>query len=160
MTSSTDSAGTREFRGHEILSQTHAFENGLFRCTVFLFDPTRSELKLRVFKAYGPQPEPAEEAAIGEALQFLMLPDTDPAIAGTSHTALSIAGRNVEIYCDLVGEGRFQAFPFLIGVDGSRSIIMQFHLVEAITGETPGSAMNRCIRRLEEHFTAATPTES
>ncbi len=160
MTPRTAEAGTREMRGHEILSQTHAFSDGLYRCTVFLFDPTSPENKLRIFKAYGPHPEPAEEEAIGEALQFLMLPDSDPAVAQTSHTTLGIGGRVVEIYCDLVGEGRFQAFPFLVEPDGTRSIIMQFHLLEAVTGPTPGAAMNRCIRRLEEHFTLPSPLEN
>jgi len=160
MTSQTAGSGTREIRGHEIFSQTRAFDDGLYRCTVFLFDPSSPELRLRVFRAYGSQPEPAEAEAIGEALQFLMLPDSDPAVAQTAHTTLGIAGRVVEIWCDLVGEGRYQAFPFQVERDGSRSIIMQFHLIEAITGPTPGAAMSRCIRRLEEHFTLPPPLEN
>ena len=51
-----------------------------------------------------------------------------------------------------MGEGRYQAFPFLYDAAGRRQILMHFHLEEAVTADTAEEARLRCVRRLEAYF--------
>lgn len=139
-------------RGHEVLSNTTAGYDGKYCCTVFLFDPHDERHDLIVFKGTGAGLQQAEDSAMDQALRFLEIPLERSNTATSSRCSLDIAGRRVEIYCDIVGEGRFQAFPFLWKADGLLDLIMQFHLQEAVTGNTPAAAIARCIERLEGHF--------
>jgi len=139
-------------RGHEVLSHTTSARDGVFRCTVFLFDPHDERHDLIVFKGTGACLQQAEDSALDQALRFLEIPLERSNAATSSRCSLDIAGHRVEIFCDIVGEGRYQAFPFLWKADGLLDLIMQFHLQEAVTGDTPAAAMARCIERLESHF--------
>ncbi len=139
-------------RGHEVLSHTIAGRDGEFRCTVFLFDPHDERHDLIVFKGTGVGLQQAEDSALDQALRFLEIPLGRSNAATSSRCSLDIAGRRVEIFCDVVGEERYQAFPFLWKADGMLDLIMQFHLQEAVTADTPAAAMARCIERLEMHF--------
>ena len=58
----------------------------------------------------------------------------------------------MDIFCDAVGEETYQSFPFLRDSQGQRTIILRFHLDEAITARTPEEARIRCVRRLEDFF--------
>jgi len=139
-------------RGHEVISHTAAFSDGRHCCLVYLLDPFADRKDLKVFKAYAEGCDEAESRALSQALMFLEYRDVDPGATVASHTSVDISNRKVDIFCDLVAEGRYQAFPFLRRADGSRSLIMQFHLKEAITAETPGEALARCVSRLTDHF--------
>ncbi|HZI95055.1 MAG TPA: hypothetical protein VFE84_12485 [Patescibacteria group bacterium] len=146
-------------RGHEVVSHTASFNDGRHCCFVFLFDP-RDGGDLKVFKAYGSGVDEAENLALSQALSFLQFHDIDVAATVTSHSSIDIAGRKVDIFCDLVTEGRYQAFPFVRRADGSRALIMQFHLKEAVTGDSPAAALDRCISRLEDYFSSGAIPES
>lgn len=142
-------------RGHEVISHTALFSDGRHCCLVFLLDPFADRKDLKVFKAYAEGLDEAESRALSQALDYLEFREVDPTATAASHTSIDIAGRKVDIFCDIVAEERYQAFPFLRRADGSRSLIMQFHLKEAITGPTPGEALARCISRLADHFQQA-----
>ncbi|HKY32438.1 MAG TPA: hypothetical protein VJV23_07880 [Candidatus Polarisedimenticolia bacterium] len=144
---------TRQLRikGHEIVSHTATARDGRYRCLVFLMDPFDDRHDVRVFRGTGALPAAAEGEAIGRALEFLDLPAGAP-VHAADRVCLNMAGRRVDIFCDLVGERRYQAFPFLRRQDGTYGLIMRFHLNEAVTGRSPAQAMARCIRRLEEYF--------
>jgi len=147
--------GGRQIRVHgfEVVVHTARVSNGKHLCFVFVTDPFDERHELKIFKDYGPTPEEAEQAAIREALAYLDRPNVKGVasiLAGRS--TLTISGRKVDIFCDLIGEGRYQAFPFLYRPDGSRVLILKFHLEEAITGSTPAEAISLCIGRLESFF--------
>jgi len=146
-------------RGHEVISHTATFSDGRHCCLVYLLDPFADRKDLKVFKAYAQECDEAETRALSQALDFLEFRDVDPNATVASHTSIDIAGRKVDIFCDLVAEGRYQAFPFLRRADGSRSLIMQFHLKEAITAASPGEALARCVSRLTDHFDAMVTPE-
>jgi len=161
MTAPTPSAGRQHLlRGHEVISHTASFTNGRHCCLVFLLDPYAGQKDLKVFKAYADRSDEAETLALTQALSFLEYRDIDTPATLASHTSVDLAGRRVDIFCDLVAEGRYQAFPFVRRDGGSRELIMQFHLREAITGETPGAALEQCIRRLSDYFEAPEEPDS
>ena len=139
-------------RGHEVVTSTTASE-GQFSCCVFLLDPHDGSNRLRVFSARDPEPGRAEGSALAEALEFLESPPCGTEAMAPVRRTLGVAGRQVDIFCDHVGEGRFQAFPFLRRADGSLDLIMQFHLSEAITADSPEVAIASCVGRLREYFT-------
>lgn len=141
-------------RGHEVVTHTSA-AGGLFRCCVFLLDPHEPSGRLRVFSASDPEPGRAEGSALTEALEFLESPRCGTEAQAPVRRTLGVAGRQVDIFCDQVGHGLFQAFPFLRRSDGSLDLIMQFHLTEAITATSPEIAIVRCIGRLESYFTGS-----
>ena len=146
-------------RGHEVVSHTASYQDGRHYCIVILFDP-RDGSDLKIFKAYGSTVDEAESRALSQALNFLQFHDVDVAATVTSHSSIDIAGRKVDIFCDLIGEGRYQAFPFIRRANGSRALIMQFHLKEAVTGDSPAAALDRCIGRLEDYFFSGANPES
>ncbi|HEY3177075.1 MAG TPA: hypothetical protein VGK94_15085 [Candidatus Polarisedimenticolia bacterium] len=140
-------------RGHEVVSHTTPHGEGRYCCLVFLFDPNRGGRDLRVFRGYGATTREAEELATGTALRFLDTPGpVVPPEPPPARRTVSVSGREIEIFCDLVGEQCYQAFPFVRRKDGTRALIMKFHLDEAVTARTPEAALTRCIGRLHEHF--------
>lgn len=139
-------------RGHEVVSHTSPEAGGGYCCRVFLLDPFASDHELKVFRAIGEAPVVAECSALADVLRFLELPGPITESDAGDHGTVSISGRIVDIFCDVVGEGLHQAFPFLRRADGTRVLIMQFHLVEAVTAESAASAMAECINRLERYF--------
>jgi hypothetical protein len=145
-------------RGFEVVIHTTRLSAERHLCFVFLADPYDDRRQLKIFKGRGPSPEEAEKTTLRDALEYLDRPTlTGPASILAGRSTLDIAGRKVDIFCDTVGEGLFQAFPFLYRPDGSRVLILRFHLDEAITGATPGVAMSECIRRLEALFERGGP---
>ena len=146
-------------RGHEVVSHTASYRDGRHCCFVFLFDP-REGRDLKIFKAYGSSVDEAENQALSQALNFLQFHDIDVAATVTSHSSIDIAGRKVDIFCDLIAEGRYQAFPFVRRANGSRDLIMQFHLKEAVTGDSPAAALDLCISRLEDYFFSGAKPET
>lgn len=140
-------------RSHEIVVHTSPVSEARTLCFVFLTDPFGHRHELKVFRGEGGSAEEAESATLKEALAYLDHPAgrfVSTILAGRN--TLTVAGRRVDIFCDNLPDGRYQAFPFLYRPDGSRVVILRFHMDEAITGETPGEAIVRCISRLEEHF--------
>ncbi len=153
MTTRRDTPSRRvHLRGHQVVSRTSAAQGGRFHSTVLLLDPHRQDHPLRAFQAYGPEALAAEGAALSQALEYLEAPRGEPEALLSSHTRLNVAGRQVEIFCDLVGPQSYQAFPFLRRSEGTLELIMQFHLREAITADSPAAAIARCARRLEDYF--------
>ena len=140
-------------RGFEVVIHTARVSAERHLCFVFLADPYDDRRQLKIFKGRGVSCEEAEKVTLKDALDYLDRPTlTGPASILAGRSTLDIAGRKVDIFCDLVGDGMYQAFPFLYRPDGSRVLILRFHLEEAITGDTPGVAMSECIRRLEALF--------
>lgn len=140
-------------RGFEVVVHTARVSSERHICFVFLADPFDDRRQLKIFKGRGATSEEAEQAPLREALAYLDRPNvTGIASILAGRSTLDIAGRKVDIFCDLAGDGRYQAFPFLYRPDGSRVLILRFHLEEAIMGGTPGEAMSECIRRLETFF--------
>jgi len=145
----------RQFKvlGHEIVVHTQRLPPANNVCFVFLLDPYDDRHELKIFRGKGATADEAESSTLREALAYLDSPTAggfSTILAGKS--TLNVAGRKVDIFCDQLPDGRFQAFPFLYRPDGRRVIIMQFHLTEAITGASAAEAFGTCIRRLEEHF--------
>lgn len=138
-------------RGHEVVTRTTASQ-GQFRCCVFLLDPHEDTHRLRVFRARDKEPGRAEGSALAEALDYLESPPCGTEALAPVRRTLGVSGRQVDIFCDHVGDGRFQAFPFLRRCDGSLDLIMQFHLSEAITADRPEIAIDRCVGRLRQYF--------
>jgi hypothetical protein len=142
-----------QHRGHEIVIHHESAPNGRRLCFVFLSDPFDPRRELKIFKGRADEVAGAEKEALAAALDYL----DDPSRGGASsilpgrHT-LDIAGRRVDIFCEPVGEGRWQAFPFQYRPDGSTVLILRFHMHEAIVGGSPAEAMSACIRRLESYF--------
>lgn len=153
------SGGRRlQVRGHEIVVHTARVSDTRHLCFIFLLDPFDERRELKIFKGKGSSVEEAEDSTLKEALSYLDRPaggNVTSILAGRS--TLHISGRKVDIFCDTIGEGRWQAFPFLYRPDGSRVLILRFHLKESIVGGTPAEAMAVCIRRLEEHFLKGDP---
>ena len=160
MASEQGTAKRLHLRGHEVISHTASFTDGRYCCLVFLLDPFDGGRDLRVFKAYAAWSDEAENRALSQALTFLQFHDLDPAATLASHSSIDIVGKRVDIFCDLIADGRYQAFPFLRRADGSRVLIMQFHLKEAVTGNTPAAALDLCIHRLEAYFGQAAGLDS
>jgi len=140
-------------RGFEVVVHSARLAADRHLCFVFVSDPFDRDGQLKIFKGHGVSSQAAEESTIKEALDFLdrRSPEGIASIL-TGRSTLHIAGRKVDIFCDTIGEGLFQAFPFLYRADGSRVLILQFHLEESIVGPTPATAVSECIRRLEEFF--------
>ena len=140
-------------RGFEVVVHTARVSTERHLCFVFLADPFDDRRQLKIFKGRGVTSEEAEQATIRQAMDFLDRPTvTGFASILAGRSTLDVAGRKVDIFCELAGDGTYQAFPFLYRPDGSRVLILRFHLEEAVTGGTPGEAMSECIRRLEAYF--------
>lgn len=142
-----------QVHGHEIVVHTQKIAEDRHLCFVFLTDPHNERHELRIFRGRAETGEKAEEATLKAALDYLDRPtpgSADTIMAGRS--TLHVAGRKVDVFCDLLPDGRYQAFPFLYRPDGKRVIIMRFHLGESITGRTSAEAFSECVRRLEAYF--------
>lgn len=161
-TSRTQLQAGRSFKvlGHEIVVHTQRLTPAQNVCFVFLLDPYDDRHELKIFRGKGATVDEAENSTLREALSYL---DT-PTLAGYSRilagkSTLNVAGRKVDIFCDKLPDGRFQAFPFLYRPDGRRVIIMRFHLAQSITGGTSAEAFGACIRELEDYFAAGRTDE-
>lgn len=141
-------------RGHEIVVTTTQDAVGGFYSFALLTTEVEGKKGMKGFKAKGPSARGSELACIDRVLQFLEDRPTGPTQPRmrTSRNVASIRGRDVDIFCDLVGVGCYQAFPFLYDAAGRRQILMHFHLEEAVTADTPEEARLRCVRRLETYF--------
>lgn len=139
-------------RGHQVFSHTFPVTDGGYRCHIYLLDPYDEKHDLRVFQAFGDGPGSAEAAALADTLVFLEIAGQDAGTLTADRSTVWVGGRWVDIFCDTIGEGSYQAFPFERQADGTRSLIMQFHLKEAVTAPTPTTAVSRCIRRLQDYF--------
>ena len=152
---------TLQVRGHEIIVHTARVSDAKHLCFVFLTDPFDDRHELKIFKGLGATPDEAEDATLREALTYLDRPTFG---AGSSilagRSTLDVAGRKVDIFCDTIGDGLYQAFPFVYRSDGTRVLILRFHLEESITGPTPAQAMSECVRRLEEYFLRGGPDDA
>jgi len=159
-TASLESGRRVYARGHEIVVHTQRIHDSRHVCFVFLADPYEASRELKIFRGIGATGGEAEQVTLREALAYLDRPTVgNPASIVVGRNTLDIAGRKVDIFCDLVGEELYQAFPFLYRPDGTRVIIIQFHLKEAVTGATPAEAINACIERLEEYFLKTAPSD-
>jgi len=141
-------------RGHEIVVATSPKgEETFYSFAVLTTDLGRGN-GMKGFHSTADSAKSAELECIRLVLEFLERSSADIEIPRleSSRNLATIRGRKVDIFCDLVGEGKFQAFPFLYDEKGRRRIIMQFHLDEAVTGDTPEEARLRCVHRLEAHF--------
>jgi len=146
--------------GHEVVVHTQRLDPSQNVCYVFLLDPYDDHHELKIFHGKGATVDEAENATLSEALTYLDSPTVggySTILAGKS--TLNVAGRKVDIFCDQLPDGRYQAFPFLYRPDGTRVIIMRFHLSESITGTTSAEAFSSCIHELEAYFTTGVPAE-
>jgi len=141
-------------RGHEIIVTTTQDAAGGYYSFALLTTELEGKKGMKGFKANGPSARGSELACIDRVLRFLEERPAGPVQprARTSRNVASIRGREVDIFCDLVGEGNYQAFPFLYDEVGRRQILMHFHLEEAVTADTAEEARLRCVRRLESYF--------
>jgi len=142
-----------QLHGYEVIVHVERISGDRHLCFAFLTDPFDPRHELKIFKGRGSTAEGAEEATLRDTLAYLDGPRAEHVssiLAGRN--TLDVAGRKVDIFCDIVADGVFQAFPFLYRPDGSRVLILRFHLEESITGATPAQAISECIRRLEDHF--------
>ncbi len=140
-------------RRHEIVVHTSPLIESRHLCFVFLADPYAERHELKVFRGNGATVEEAEASTLKEALSYLDHPagrHVSTILAGRN--TLTVAGRKVDIFCDVLPDGTYQAFPFLYRPDGTRVVILRFHMDEAIVAESPGEAIRLCIERLEDHF--------
>lgn len=145
-------------RRHEIVVHTSPTNGSRHLCFVFLSDPFADRHELKVFRGHGATVEEAESDTIKEALAYLdhqAGKGVSTILAGRN--TLTVAGRRVDIFCDVLPDGSYQAFPFLYRPDGTRVVIMRFHMDEAITGDTPCSAIMSCIDALEQYFLERSP---
>ncbi len=97
----------------------------------------------------------AEVECARQALQLLQQAPHEAATSEpfrASRCTVDIQGRKVDIFCDLIGDDRYQAFPFLYRPDGKRVIMIRFHLDEAIVAGTVREAREKCVARLDEYF--------
>jgi hypothetical protein len=159
---STLKSGRRlKVRRHEIVVHTNPVGDSSHTCFVFLSDPFEERHELKVFRGGGATAEEAEASTIKEALAYLDHPAgrlVTTILAGRN--TLTVAGRKVDIFCDILPDGSYQAFPFLYRPDGTRVVILRFHMEISITGDTPGNAIARCIDALESHFLEKSAPES
>lgn len=120
-----------------------------------LLDPFKGGAEMKSFEARATSEDAAEVECARQALLFLEQASPQPSPAQSfkaSRTTVDIEGRRVDIFCDLVGHEKYQAFPFLYRPDGKRVVIIRFHLDEAIVGASADEAREKCLRRLEEYF--------
>jgi hypothetical protein len=141
-------------RGHEILVATSRDPDGGFYSFAQLNARFAGRRGMKGFKAVGKTEREAELACIDRVLSYLeeRHEGASDQRLGASRNMARIRGREVDIFCDLVADGTYQAFPFLCDRHGRRKIIMQFHLEEAITAPSPDEARIHCVRRLESYF--------
>jgi hypothetical protein len=153
ITSSLRAGRLVQIHGHEIVVHTQRLSSAQHLSFVFLSDPHNNKHELKIFRGKGATAEEAENSTLREALSYLDRPaDIGVSSILAARSTLHVEGRKVDVFCDLLPDGRIQAFPFLYRPDGKRVIIMRFHLGEAITGRTTSEAFSECVRRLEEYF--------
>lgn len=141
-------------RGHEIIVTTSRDVDGSFYAFALLTTEVGGKKGMKGFKATGESGRQAELACLDRVLRYIEERAGKSTAIRTraSRNLAAIRGREVDIFCDLVGEGTYQAFPFLFDANGERRILLRFHLEEAVTAGTPEEARLRCVRRLESYF--------
>lgn len=142
-------------KGHEVVVHTAPTPDGGFYAFAMLLDPFSGGAEMKSFEARAGSEIQAEVDCARQALRFLEQapPQRAPAQSfKASRTTLEVVGRRVDIFCDLVGHEKYQAFPFLYRPDGKRIVIIRFHLDEAIVGASAEEACEKCVRKLEQYF--------
>ncbi len=142
-------------KGYEVLVHTAPTREGGFYAFAVLLDPFTGGREMKSFEARAEDETQAELECARQALLFLEQAPATPAPAQSfkaQRTTVDILGRRVDIFCDLVGHEKYQAFPFLYRPDGKRVVIIRFHLDEAILGASAEQACSNCVRRLEDYF--------
>ena len=142
-------------KGHEVIVHTAPTPDGGYYAFAVLLDPFANGGEMKSFEARAGSEGEAEVRCAEQALQYLeqAVPNPPPAQSfKASRATLEVLGRRVDIYCDWVGQQKFQAFPFLYRPDGKRVVIIRFHLDEAIVGVTAEEAREKCVARLEQYF--------
>jgi hypothetical protein len=156
MAAKSESGPGKKFwlRGHEVIVTTSAERAGRYYSFALLTVDADGSGEMKGFKARGATSREAELSCIDRVLTYLedqMGKVAQPRLRSSRNLA-SIRGRDVDIFCDMVGADSFQAFPFLYDEQGRRHILLRFHLDEAITAEDAEEARLRCVRRLEAFF--------
>jgi hypothetical protein len=144
-------------KGHEVVVHTAPTREGGYYAFAVLLDPFREEGEMKSFEVRAASEGEAEVECARQALQYLEQARSTPAPARSfkaSRSTVDILGRKVDIFCDLIAQDKYQAFPFLYRPDGKRVVILRFHLDEAVVGESAEEARDLCMRRLEEYFGA------
>ena len=141
-------------RGHEVIVSTGSAGEGSHYSFALLTVDVQGRQGMKGFKARGNSARESELSCIDRVLTYLEEQPAQPASPrlSSSRNLAHIRGRDVDIFCDTVGPDNYQAFPFLYDENGRRQILLQFHLDEAITADTPEEARLRCVRRLEAYF--------
>ena len=142
-------------RGHEIIITTSQDSGAGYYSFALLTLDAGGKDAMKGFKATARASRDSELQCIGAVLDYLEAQSGAGSRGGkliSSRNLARIRGREVDIFCDTVGPGNFQAFPFLYDASGGRHIILRFHLDEAVTADSPEEARLRCVRRLESYF--------
>jgi hypothetical protein len=142
-------------KGHEVVVHTAPTPGGGFYAFAVLLDPFKGQAEMKSFEARGPSETQAEVECARQALLFLEQAHHSSSPVSSfkaSRSTLEVGGRKVDIFCDLVGDEKYQAFPFMYRPDGKRVVIIRFHLDEAIVGASPEEAREKCVLRLEKYF--------
>lgn len=144
-------------KGHEVVVHTAPTRDGGFYAFAVLLDPFREGGEMKSFEVRAASEGEAEVECARQALLYLEQARSAPGPARSfkaSRITVEILGRKVDVFCDLIAQDKYQAFPFLYRPDGKRVVILRFHLDEAIVGDSADEARDRCLQRLEEYFRA------
>jgi hypothetical protein len=142
-------------RGHEVVVHTAPSSDGGFYAFAVLPDQSGGAGESKSVEVRADSELNAEVECARQALELLEQtepdsPTTEPFKA--ARCTVEVQGRKVDIFCDLIGHDRYQAFPFLYRPDGKRIIMIRFHLEEAIVADSVREARDECVRRLDEYF--------
>jgi hypothetical protein len=150
-----DAAPGKKFwiRGHEVIVSTSSVAGSYYSFALLTVDQEGGQ-GMKGFKARAETLREAELQCIDRVLTYLEQPAAPAPRASSSRNLARIRGREVDIFCDLVGREHYQAFPFLYDERGQRQILLRFHLDEAVTAGNAEEARLLCVRRLEAYFDA------
>lgn len=142
-------------RGHQVVVHTAPSSDGGFYAFAVLPDQCSEAGENRSVEVRADNELNAEVECARQALELLEQAPP-PAVVSepfkASRCTVEIQGRKVDIFCDLIGDDRYQAFPFLYRPDGKRVIMIRFHLDEAIVADSVREVREKCIERLDEYF--------
>lgn len=155
METKVDAAPGKKFwiRGHEVVVTTSSVAGSYYSFALLTVDQEGRQ-GMKGFKARAASLREAELECIDRVLTYLEQPTPPAARSSSSRNLARIRGREVDIFCDLVGPEHYQAFPFLYDEQGRRQILLRFHLDEAVTAGHAEEARLLCVRRLEAYFDA------
>ena len=142
-------------RGHEVVVHTAPSSDGGFYAFAVLPDQRGGAGESKSVEVRADSELNAEVECARQALELLKQTPPQAAVSKpfkASRCTVEIQGRKVDIFCDLIGDDRYQAFPFLYRPDGKRIIMIRFHLDEAIVADSVREAREKCVERLDEYF--------